>query len=158
MDITFLCINSKLVKKLSSSQILARSSGDDTDDWTNVVELVIELRLGPLCIWPCLYYTLTKNFFFGWKIDQDRKFISGLLLCDIMGCATCRDAKCTKQARVQMFKYTNTPIHKYINPHMGKDTNMSNETLDECRTEHAQAQTRSSKKSSTGGQTLILDL
>ena len=41
---------------------------------------------------------------------------------------------------------------------MGKHTNMSNETLDECRTEHAQAQTRSSKKSSTGDQTLILDL
>ena len=63
--------------------------------------------------------------------------------------------KASSSTNVQIHKHSNSQIHK---SKMGKHTNMSNETLDECRTEHAQAQTRSSKKSSTGDQTLILDL
>ena len=156
LDIIFLCMNSKLVKKLFFSQILAILSGDDTYVWTKGVEWVIQLLNGLAMF--VLY--IDRELFFGWKIDQDRKFISGLLLCDIMGCATCRDAKCTKQAWVQMFKYTNTPIHKYINPKWANTQIWVTKlwTLDACRTDHGQAQTRSSKKCSTGDQTLILDL
>ena len=119
LDIIFLCMNSKLVKRLSFSQILAISSGDDTYVWTRGVEWVIQLlngwvrcELGHVCTlhWP-------RTFF--WLKNRPRQKVHQWL-------AIVRYNGMCNVPRRQMHKAslsTNVQIHKYSNAQINKSTN-----------------------------------